>query len=87
MNINEFVKRLERAANEDIKLIIDGGVYKEGEARIIAQHNDKFYTMEVNDNKIVKCSCQDFHYRCEDGGKLAVCKHMIRASIELDLDL
>ena len=87
-NINFLIKRLEKATTENMIIKEDAGMYEEGQRRLIVENNNKIYTLEVAEEKIVKCSCQDFHYKCKDDeGKLAVCKHMIRASIELGLDL
>lgn len=83
-----FLERMDRAIQEEMTVKLDSGVYNQDEyTRAIITHGDKCYTLDIVEGTITKCSCPDYHYRCRKQEKFSVCKHMIKASLELGLDL
>lgn len=69
--------RIVRADREDIQVIPNGGVDKEG-SFVVVGVNGKAYNVEVKRDEITSCSCPDFKYRGQE--KKIPCKHMIKVS-------
>lgn len=74
-------KMVERAQSENMNVSVKVANGETAELAIENVEKDSKYTMEVEGNIPVHCSCKAFQYHCDESNS-EVCKHMINYSVK-----
>lgn len=82
-NLETLMESIRKAQDENLQVILETGVHKDGDVRFIVVNIDKgtAYTVKAKSDIVVSCSCQQAVYRKQ------LCKHQIKVAGVFGIDL
>lgn len=80
-NLTMLINSFDRALMEQLKVYRNGSVGSEQNFIVVNHENVDAYEVQVEDGKIVKCTCPHSVHR------KAVCKHQIKVSMIHNMDI
>lgn len=75
---------VKRATSENMTLNVRSADGDTAEIEVENHDSDSEYTLQIEGNIPVECSCPSFEYHCSelDDGRKEACKHQLRYAVE-----